>query len=186
MGKTTTCLRIAQAYPKKNILLLTYNTKLKEETRERAYGNDIKNLSVFTYHGYCNTYYNGRAKSLLDDRKLIQITKSDAKAFVEFDLIIIDEAQDMNEHLFDFVSLKILAMNTSDQLCIFGDQRQNLYKFLGSSNRYIKNPQNYFISSKPWKRVTLSTSFRVTTVSIFIFIHIASFICFSLSHSYFF
>ena len=164
MGKTTTCLRIAQAYPKKNILLLTYNSKLKQETRDRANANSLQNLAVFTYHGYCNRYYNNSRKALLDDGKLIQITNSNARVFVEFDFIIIDEAQDMNENLYNFVDRKILKMNTSDQLCILGDRRQNLYKYLESTNRYLKSPQEYFQSTKDWKKVTLSTSFRVTAV----------------------
>jgi hypothetical protein len=49
-GKTTTVLHIAAASPGKRILLLTYNARLKTETRRRAAG--LKNLEVHSYHSF--------------------------------------------------------------------------------------------------------------------------------------
>ena len=45
-GKTTTNLYIAQNNINKNILLLTYNSKLKLETKEKIKKYNINNLNV--------------------------------------------------------------------------------------------------------------------------------------------
>ena len=45
-GKTTTCLYIAKNNPTRKILLLTYNAKLKLETRERARSLGLDNISI--------------------------------------------------------------------------------------------------------------------------------------------
>jgi len=55
-GKTTTILHIAKKYKKCKILLLTYNSKLKIETKERCIAEKIKNVDVHTYHSFSRTY----------------------------------------------------------------------------------------------------------------------------------
>lgn len=76
-GKTTTNLHIAKNYPKKQILLLTYNRRLKEETEKRVKQYKINNLHVYTYHGFCHNVlrkkYNHNAVS--DDVKMYQLIK---------------------------------------------------------------------------------------------------------------
>ena len=49
-GKTTTSLLLASQLPDKRIVLITYNRRLKEETRERVDAQDITNLEVHSYH----------------------------------------------------------------------------------------------------------------------------------------
>ena len=51
-GKTTCNLHIAQHFPNMNILLLTYNSKLKVETREKAQKLEIFNIEVHSYHSF--------------------------------------------------------------------------------------------------------------------------------------
>ena len=52
-GKTTTNLYIAKSFPKLNILLLTYNAKLKVETRDRIDSLNITNIETHSYHSFC-------------------------------------------------------------------------------------------------------------------------------------
>jgi hypothetical protein len=59
-GKTTTNLFIAKHYNKLNILLLTYNSKLKVETKERVKLHNIDNLGVYSYHSFTFKYYNNK------------------------------------------------------------------------------------------------------------------------------
>src|SRR5437762_14072287 len=56
-GKTTTNLYIANIHKNKKILLLTYNSKLKMETRERIKKMKVKNLEAHSYHSFCVKYY---------------------------------------------------------------------------------------------------------------------------------
>ena len=57
IGKTTTNLYIAKHFAKSKILLLTYNSKLKLETRNRVETLKIKNLETHSYHSFCVKYY---------------------------------------------------------------------------------------------------------------------------------
>ncbi len=56
-GKTTTILHIATQNKDKNILLLTYNKKLKLETQERRDKLELTNLEVHSYHAFGVKYY---------------------------------------------------------------------------------------------------------------------------------
>ena len=51
-GKTTTCLHIAKHFTDLNILLLTYNSRLKDETREKRDLLKLNNLEVHSYHAF--------------------------------------------------------------------------------------------------------------------------------------
>ena len=51
-GKTTTILFLADKYPGKTFLLLTYNARLKLEVRQKASELQLKNLEVHTYHSF--------------------------------------------------------------------------------------------------------------------------------------
>jgi superfamily I DNA/RNA helicase len=131
----------------------------------------IRNLDVFTYHGYCaKNYYPGGSHGLIDDNKLIRVTNDPTKkARAEYDIIILDEAQDLTPQLVEFVKVKIIPFCLGDQMCILGDQMQNLYAYLGSSNRYIKKPWDHFKlrktdedgNEREWKSADLFTSYRV-------------------------
>ena len=56
-GKTTTVLHLAKAMPQKNMLLLTYNSRLKEETRGSVKSLDLSNLECHSYHACCQKYF---------------------------------------------------------------------------------------------------------------------------------
>ena len=56
-GKTTCNLHIAKYFHNKHILLLTYNSKLKLETREKATKLGLHNIEVHSYHSFCVKYY---------------------------------------------------------------------------------------------------------------------------------
>ena len=58
-GKTTTTLHLARSYPADEILLLTYNAKLKLETRQKAEALGLRNVEVHSYHSFCVNYYDG-------------------------------------------------------------------------------------------------------------------------------
>ena len=94
-GKTTCNIYIAKSCPTKSILLLTYNAKLKMETRDRVSNLGITNIETHSYHSFCVKYYNPKC---FTDYQIINIVKSNpiqVKSF-RYDLIILDEAQDIS------------------------------------------------------------------------------------------
>lgn len=158
-GKTTTNIFIAKEYPEKNILLLTFNRKLSDETKERLRNENIKNMDVFTYHGFCCKYYT----ETHDDKGICESLDKECKIKLEYEIIIIDEAQDINELYFKLIC-KLLSDNSKDyNLCILGDKYQSIYEFNGADNRYLTLGDKIFrMNEKEWKKLKLSTSYRMT------------------------
>jgi hypothetical protein len=161
-GKTTTNLFIAKHYSNLNILLLTYNSKLKIETKERVKLHNINNLDVFTYHSFTVKYYN--SKGYTD--KIIKDTITDnlkPKYKYNYDLIIIDEAQDLTPLYYELIC-KIYKDNKQKiKICLLGDVHQSIYKFNNADGRYLVFSDKLFnLNDYEWKKANLSYSFRIT------------------------
>jgi hypothetical protein len=165
-GKTTNILGISTSCPDKNVLVLTYNARLKIETREKVEKLAVTNTEVHSYHAMCVRYYSSEGAK---DNGIINVTRKDTKPKkpINFDIIILDECQDMTKCYYDFVQ-KIVKDNEVDtqqvQFCLFGDEKQNIFDFKGADERFLTHGHKVFSnsSSYPWKELTLSTSFRVT------------------------
>jgi len=157
-GKTTTSLAIAQECKDKNVLLLTYNAGLKTETRQRILKYNINNLEVHSYHSFCVKYYNYpcyddlRMQILLNNNDIIN------KSNFNFDLIILDEQQDMKPLFFDLIQY-IIKPNI--QICLFGDVNQNIYSYQGSNSDYLIKANELIPSHNKWKKHSIFTTFRV-------------------------
>lgn len=170
-GKTTTNLFIAQNNINKNILLLTYNSKLKLETKEKIIKYNIHNLNVFTYHSFCIKYYDN--KNGYTDKNIIDIIKNNIKNEIIFnyDLIILDEAQDISPLYYKLI-YKIYNDNNikNANIILLGDIYQSIYDFNQSDERYILYADKLFNYNKNlWMKLNLSTSFRIThEMSLFI------------------
>jgi hypothetical protein len=164
-GKTTTCLHICQNLPHKNILILTYNSRLKVESREKIKALQLKNVEVHSYHAFCVKYYTD--KGYRDDgiQYTVNNNLSSKKSFV-FDIIILDEQQDMTK-LFYHLARKIIYNNLAKfiQICSFGDIYQNIYSYAGSDERYLIYANRIFedVTTTNWEYLRLSTSYRITT-----------------------
>lgn len=166
-GKTTNILGVSLAFPDKNVLVLTYNARLKIETREKVQKLNITNTEVHSYHAMCVRYYSAEGAK---DNGIINVTSRDVKPKKEFnfDIIILDECQDMTKCYFDFVK-KIVkdnqrTSNCSVQFCLFGDEHQNIFDFKGADERFLTHGHKIFTGQqgREWKELTLGTSFRVT------------------------
>ena len=156
-GKSTTVLHIAKEYPDKNILLLTYNAKLRLETREKCELAGIDNLEVQTYHSFCVRYLDN---SCFTDQGIIKNLNKELRNF-HFDALILDESQDITKLYFQLVK-KIMDRLPDAWMCIIGDRYQSIYGFNGSDQRFIVFANKLFSQSREWKHLKLSTSYRVT------------------------
>ena len=157
-GKTTTSLAIAQECQNKNILLLTYNAGLKTETRQRIIKYNISNLEVHSYHSFCVKYYNYPCYDDLRMQLLLNNSDIINKSNFNFDLIILDEQQDMKPLFFDLIQY-IIKPNI--QICLFGDVNQNIYSYQGSNVDYLIKADELFNSHNEWKKHSIFTTFRV-------------------------
>lgn len=163
-GKTTTSLYIAKTNPDKSILLLTYNAKLKAETREKVNIFQITNMEVHSYHAFCVKYLNHKAYT---DTGIIAFlkqhdTKNTLKPF-NYDIIIVDESQDMNPLYYELVLHILLRLKQPPQLVVMGDRKQSIYAFNNADSRFLTKSSQIFKNDRQWRRCLLNISYRLTT-----------------------
>jgi hypothetical protein len=169
-GKTTTNLHIAKHFNNMNTLLLTYNSKLKLETREKSKKLGINNIEVHSYHSFCVKYYDNECFTDTIINKIIKNLKHRLKKF-SFDLIVLDEAQDITSLYYELIC-KIYKdnKNINTKICIFGDKKQSIFDFNNADQRFIEYATDLFnFNSYNWIRCNLPVSFRITyEMSLFI------------------
>ena len=168
-GKTTCNIYIAKSFPTKSILLLTYNAKLKIETRDRINKLGITNLETHSYHSFCVKYYNHKC---FTDYQIINIIKSNTMQLKKFkyDMIILDESQDITPIYHELICKIIVDNNTNYlnnlnnlQICLLGDRNQSIYDFNRADARFIIYADKLFkFNENPWIRCILSQSYRIS------------------------
>ena len=138
-GKTTTCMIIAIKDPGVQHLCITYNKKLKEETRLRIEVAGLANLEAHNYHAFWYHYYDTNINEVhmakrLADPKLKP--KPDRK--INFARLFVDECQDMRPVFFKLIKQVLQDnMHPNPQLILFGDRYQTIYGFQGADNRFL-------------------------------------------------
>lgn len=151
-GKTTCILQCCQA-SRFNTLVLTYNARLKQETRSKAAAVGIT-AEIHSIHAFLYKYY-GECRN---DAHIIEILKNQVKpnSRFYFKKIIIDEAQDITP-LYYRVIKKIISDNCDyANICVFGDPLQTLYKYNGADSRFMN-----VLCENP-KLLNLNHSFRLS------------------------
>lgn len=163
-GKTTTCLHLAKSNKKLKMLLLTYNKKLKFETREKVDKLRLHNtLETHSYHSFCVKYYDDNC---FTDYELIRVIDKNyvCKKMFKYDVIIIDEAQDINPLYYKLIC-KIFNdnQNKNTKICVLGNIKQSIYGFNEADYRFIVYADTLFnFNNLPWKKCKLSVSYRLT------------------------
>jgi hypothetical protein len=171
-GKTTSILHIALEFMEYKILVITYNSKLRLETREKIAQLEIPNIEIHTYHSFCVNYYSNICFEDNGLHKIIDNETITSTAQTYYNIIIIDEVQDMSLLYYNVIK-KIYAHNTTinveditrqnAQLCILGDVNQSIYQFNGADDRFIRYADTMFnFNSFEWSKCNLSTSYRIT------------------------
>ena len=169
-GKSTCGLYISLINKNANILQLTYNKKLKDETREKVVLLGLTNLEIHSYHSFCVKHYDS---SCFTDSGIINILKNklSCRKLFNYDIIILDEVQDMSSIYFELVC-KIFKENGNGntKICMFGDINQSIFDFNKADQRFITfAPELFILNNLLWKKCKLTTSFRITNqMSLFI------------------
>lgn len=157
-GKTTTVLSIAKRMPLAHILQITYNTALKLEVRKKVSDENLNNLEVHTYHSFARTYYDPDTSTDMGIESSLLMQPNNLP---DFNIVIIDECQDMTPLLFEFARKLVKDIQGSPTLGLFGDDMQTVYHFKKADPRYLTLgeqlwPERSFVHHK------LGTSFRLT------------------------
>lgn len=173
-GKSTTVLSIAITNPDKNVLQLTYNSSLRTEIKEKVNVLNISNLKVHTYHSLSVRYYLSTAYTDTAIRYILYNKLEPTETIPLYDIIVIDEAQDLTIEYFHLVRKFIIDMinntNHKIQLVILGDTMQGLYEFKGSDIRFLSLADklwsgclpNTALISKKFIHCSMKMSYRIT------------------------
>lgn len=122
-GKTTTIQKLCDEYPKtKNILYLTYNRLLKIDAKSKIKN---KNVTVQNYHGFAYNCLKEIGVSC-GQGELIQHFLTDIKDVPNYDVLILDEYQDINTEISNMLD-KIVSFNPTIQKIAVGDMKQKIY-----------------------------------------------------------
>jgi len=158
-GKSTVILFITENLPNKKVIQLTYNSQLKSEIREKIHNRKLKNIEVHTYHSLNLNFYNGG----YDDFSIIDTIKLNKSLChqPDFDIIMIDEAQDMTDNYYFLIRKFMFDSKRNFQLIIMGDSRQSVYNFKGANHLYLSKADKFWPEFK-FERLSLRTSFRLT------------------------
>jgi hypothetical protein len=174
-GKTTTILQLANAMPEKKFLMMVFNRSAADGTVIRARELGLENLIVYNYHmlGYhhyspeCSNDY-GLNRIIVDDLPVFA-----KKPLPEFDVLVLDEQQDMTPLLYRFVC-KILrdaalatGIQADPQFVLLGDPRQALYGFNGAHSGFLTladEPEVFgdLAGKREWIRIPQRVCYRMT------------------------
>lgn len=133
-GKTTTILHIAKSQPNARILLVTYNKRLKDETRQRVIDCGINNLEVHSYHALCVKYYNTAGNR--DHGVLATIIQNiPPRRPLQFNIFILDEVQDMKPLYFNFI---VKAINDNTQPTEFIPMDDDYDEIFDESDEFVE------------------------------------------------
>lgn len=122
-GKTTSIQKLCEQLPENSqILYLTYNRLLKIDAKAKI---RRKNVTVTNYHGFAYKILSEHyiTTSMAD---LIQTFLKKRFEIPVYDVLLIDEYQDIEEELADML-LYIKSTNPSMQIIAVGDMEQKIY-----------------------------------------------------------
>ena len=174
-GKTRTALISAVEWLRGehnqgNVLLVAYNNLLQEDMlaqRNRSMPTGLQYMiEIETIHGLGHSYFGGNGPTT--DKELAEWTQQRAnlkRPLPPFNLVIIDEAQDLTPMLFEFLYYVISLFENRPQLLILGDPFQLLYRFVGAKEDYILQADKMFsgiVKDAPFDHLKLSICFRIT------------------------
>ena len=166
-GKTTLILSVARELPDKKILQMTYNSMLRHEVNNRVKKSEIHNMSVHTFHSLAVKYYMSNCYTDSGIRNILSKDLSPLTILPKFDILVLDECQDMTFIYFQFMIKFARDSGSQIQLLILGDYMQGLYDFKGADIRFLTLAdilwKNYsFLKIKKFKKCTMKLSYRIT------------------------
>lgn len=166
-GKTTVILEIAKLLARRKFLEITYNSTLRNEVKDKVKKRGLNNVNVHTFHSLAVKYYHSSAYT---DNGIRHILLNNIKPVIPielFNVLVLDEAQDMTLLYFRFICKVIKDMGSPIQLLILGDYKQGLYEFKGSDIRFLTYSTEIWknhplLKKKAFRKCTMKMSFRIT------------------------
>lgn len=159
-GKTTTIYFIGKECDDKLILVLTFNRRLSDATRQRLRFLGLKNTEIQTYHGFCTKYF-GSCRNDFDMKSYVDKPPRKSKdiELQKFHLLLLDELQDMNDLYYTFIKNALKFFQKDIPLGLFGDPHQTILAFNGGNAKYLEQADEHW--NRLFKKCQLSTTYRL-------------------------
>lgn len=145
------------------LLMLTFSRAAATEFKKRLIeliGNAAHYIDIKTFHSYCFDLL-GKIGTIHDSESIIKVTVDKIKNNeveanrITKTVLVIDEAQDMNEAEFELVKT-LMDRNEEMRVILVGDDDQNIYEFRGSNSKYLIS----FIKDKNATKYELVKNYR--------------------------
>jgi len=159
-GKTTSVIYIAKQFPNKRIIQITYNALLRFEVKNKVRYMGLQNIDIHTYNSLAVKYYDRGGHNNEIIRKIVDYNSPPKLSIPKFDIIIIDETQDMTNLFFQLIFKFQKDMDNKFQMVILGDKYQGVYGNKGADTRFLTLANKVWL--KPFVPFLLSTSYRLT------------------------
>lgn len=166
-GKSTTILSMARCVPERTVLQITYNSELRKDVKHQITQLEITNVKVHTFHSLAVRYYLVSAHTDTGIRKILYDNLPPREPIPHFQIIVLDEAQDITYLYFQLMVKFSRDMAQPFQLMVLGDYMQGLYQFKGADTRFLTQCAQLWaahplLSSHIFHHNTLKTSYRIT------------------------
>lgn len=158
-GKTTTLLLCAALSPSHKHLLLTYNKRLQLDVDRRVRDIALTNIKVMTYHSAAGKSYGGIV--VRNDDQFRNYVQNAPETPLRFDVILVDEAQDMSVEYFALVRY-LLAANPGSRIIVVGDELQAINTYRGAHPGFLTEAATIYDLHQRWISCKLSISQRLT------------------------
>ena len=165
-GKSTLIYHVVRAKPESSTaIVLTYNRSLADSTRDKL--SDCPKTMVYTFHGLASSLFGRVIANDFDLVSLFDTVPDVSWEFSNFDLLVIDEAQDLRSIYVRLVVFLIQQCTNLKELTIMivGDVNQLLYNFYNitsADSRYLLHFDKVIDHDRKWMSKHLSQSFRLT------------------------
>lgn len=127
------------------LLMVTFSRAAATEFKKRLLkliGNAANFVEIKTFHSYCFDLL-GKVGSLEKSDEILKKTIEKIKnkevepSRITKTVLVIDEAQDMNEDEFNLITA-LMDQNEEMRVIAVGDDDQNIFEFRGASSRYLE------------------------------------------------
>lgn len=126
---------------------------LRKEVREKVKSRNLHNICVHTFHSLMVYHYHKDAHKDIVLRKILQTNMRPVRPIPRYDLVFLDESQDMSLLYYSIMVKFLMDMGNPIQICILGDYKQGIYQFRGSDIRFLTK------AAQIWRKFPL-LSFR--------------------------
>ncbi len=174
-GKTSVALNLIEQISG-DVLVIMYNHSLSSSTCCKLAGlksNISRKVHVHTYHSLLSAL---TQTVVCDDLKFIEVLNKIKESPMEpwigrnFELLIIDEAQDLRPLYFELIKLLVTYISPNPhkiRYLVLGEPKQLLYNYFTTNNadaRFMTKMPFLLdaLTDKPWSMLSMTKSFRLT------------------------